>query len=64
MCPLNAHDLKCNVNLLMPDQIIFCLADTENNKFKYQPYVLIARNRLFRIPTKIEAIMKSVLNFC
>ena len=31
---LNAHDLKCNVNPLTPGQIIFCLADTENHKFK------------------------------
>ena len=34
MYPLNAYDLKCNVNPLTPDQIIFCLADTENHKFK------------------------------
>ena len=40
MYPLNAHDLKCNVNLPTPDQIIFCLADTENHKFKDQPYLL------------------------
>ena len=26
---LNAHYLKCNVSLLTPDQIIFCLADTK-----------------------------------
>ena len=34
MYPLNAHNLKCNVNPLTQDQIIFCLADTENHKFK------------------------------
>ena len=34
MYPLNAHNLKCNVNPLTPDQITFCLADTENRKFK------------------------------
>ena len=31
---LNMHALECNVNPLTPDQIIFCLADTENHKFK------------------------------
>ena len=64
MYPLNAHDPTCNVNLLTPDQIIFCLADTGNHKFKDQPHVLIALNRFFRIRTKLEAIMKSVLDFC
>ena len=26
--PLHAHDLKCNVNILTPKEITFCLADT------------------------------------
>ena len=34
----NAHDLKCNVNLLTHDQIFFCLADKENHKFKDQRF--------------------------
>ena len=47
------------VNPLTPGQIIFCLADTENHKFNDSRTF-----SLFRILTKLEAIIKSLLNFC
>ena len=31
---LHAHDLKFNVNPLMPNQITFCLADMKKRKFQ------------------------------
>ena len=36
--PLHAHDIKFNVNPLMPYQITFCLADTNRRKFQ-DPYI-------------------------
>ena len=61
---LNAHNLKCNVNLLTPDQIIFCLADTKNHKFKDSPLLVYNLKKSFRIRTKIKTKKKSMLNFC
>ena len=61
---LKAHNLKCNVNLLTPDQIIFCLADKKNHKFKDSHYLFITSKKSFRIRIKIKTKIKSVLNFC
>ena len=51
------HNLKCNVNPLTPDQIIFCLADMENHIFKDHRTCLLLENNN-SICTKLEAIMK------
>ena len=39
MYPLHAHDIKFNVDPLTPNQITFCLADTQNVNFKIPIHV-------------------------
>ena len=60
---LNAHDLKGNVNLLTPDHITFCLADTKKHKFK-DSRTWFYFKKSFRIRTKVKTKMKYVLNIC
>ena len=53
---LNAHYLKCNVSLLTPDKIIFCLADTKIINLRI-PVLVYNFKKSFRIRTKIKTKM-------
>ena len=39
--PLHAHDIKCNINPLMSNQIMFCLTDTKKTFILRSLYLLI-----------------------